>query len=76
MEKKLYQLHWQSVAEPEKTEMIAQGEFGNHADLDQWVHDVLTRHKDSKPDGHAPMLCDQNSRFFWLARTSPPEGGS
>lgn len=67
----LYQLQWQNPRNPSERELVAQNEFptdraGAEA-CHAWMREVIERRKDECPKDWGPMLCTEESNYFYLA---------
>jgi hypothetical protein len=60
----LIQLHWQDRADPEKTELVAQGEFADSDAAMAWATELIERRGKEMPEGWCPLLCDEDSNYF------------
>lgn len=69
----LVQLHWYKIADPEQTEMVAQGGvFNSLEELCDWMEDVGARHSHECPDGWLPVFFNSaHPRFVWAANDPP-----
>jgi len=67
----LVQLHWQWIEKGEtmKTEMIAQkdrSDIPTHEEFGAWVKEITEKHP--PPKGAIWMVCEENSKYFALAK--------
>lgn len=60
----IFQLHWQCIAEPEKTIWILQSETANHDDVHEWAAQQFQQRKDECPEGYQPLTCWGGSPYM------------